>query len=142
PAELCPHSRARRPRRDRFGPGLRIELLGEMMMNRRLGFLLSALLVAGLAPRPAASQDRSDVSDATATHVLRGDTYIGAQVGIDFLGDTNYKCRCDARQSDFLLYGGRFGHFFTDHVALEGTVNWIDLHPGFWDASLGLMYDF
>jgi outer membrane protein OmpA-like peptidoglycan-associated protein len=113
-----------------------------MMMNRRLGFLLSALLVAGLAARPAASQDRSDVSDATATHVLKGDTYVGAQIGVDFLGDTNYKCRCDARQSDFLLYGGRVGHFFTDHVALEGTVNWIDLHPGFWDASLGMMYDF
>ena len=112
------------------------------MMNRRLGFLLSALLVAGLAVRPAAAQDRSDVDDRTATHVLKGDTYIGAQVGVDFLGDTNYKCRCDARQSDFLLYGGRAGHFFTDHVALEATVNWIDLHPGFWDASLGVMYDF
>lgn len=112
------------------------------MMNRRFGTLLSTLLVAGLAALPAAAQDRSDVDDRTATHVLRGDTYIGAQVGIDFLGDTNYKCRCDSRQSDFLLYGGRVGHFFTDHVALEATVNWIDLHPGFYDASLGLMYDF
>ena len=110
-------------------------------MNRRIGTLLSVaagLLLAGAAR----AQDPSDVSDRTATHVLKGDTYVGAQIGVDFIGDSNYKCRCDARQSDFLLYGGRLGHFFTDHVSLEATVNWIDLHPGFYDASLGVMYDF
>ena len=110
------------------------------MMNRRFGVLFP--VIVALAAGTAAAQDRSDISDRTATNVLRGDTYVGAQIGVDFLGDTNYKCRCDARQSDFLLYGGRVGHFFTDHVALEATVNWIDLHPGFWDASLGVMYDF
>lgn len=111
-------------------------------MDRRLGALLSMTAAAMLVAGAARAQDRSDVSDRTAPNVLKGDTYVGAQVGVDFLGDTNYKCRCDARQSDFLLYGGRVGHFFTDHVALEATVNWIDLHPGFWDASLGVMYDF
>jgi hypothetical protein len=112
------------------------------MMNRQLGFLLSSLLVAGVVARPAAAQDPADVSDRTATHVLRGDTYIGFQVGVDFIGDTNFKCRCDSRQSDFLLYGGRVGHFFTDHLALEGTYHWVDLHPGFYDLTLGLMWDF
>ncbi|HET9795658.1 MAG TPA: OmpA family protein [Thermoanaerobaculia bacterium] len=111
-------------------------------MNRRLGTLLSMVVGIVLLAGAARAQDRSDVSDRTAPNVLKGDTYVGAQVGVDFLGDTNYKCRCDARQSDFLLYGGRFGHFFTDHFALEATVNWIDLHPGFYDASLGVMYDF
>ncbi len=110
-------------------------------MNRRFGPLVSILAVAAtvIAAGPARGQDRPEMGTSTA---LRGDTYVGAQIGIDFLGDTNYKCRCDARQSDFLLYGGRFGHFFTDHLALEATVNWIDLHPGFYDASLGIMYDF
>jgi outer membrane protein OmpA-like peptidoglycan-associated protein len=113
------------------------------MMNRRFEFLVPAILAATMFVAGAArAQDRSDVNDRTAPNVLKGDTYIGAQIGVDFIGDTNYKCRCDARQSDFLLYGGRLGHFFTDHVALEATVNWIDLHPGFYDASLGVMYDF
>jgi outer membrane protein OmpA-like peptidoglycan-associated protein len=112
------------------------------MMNRRLGSLVPFFALAVLAAGTARAQDRSDVNDRTAPNVLKGDTYIGAQIGVDFIGDTNYKCRCDARQSDFLLYGGRLGHFFTDHVALEATVNWIDLHPGFYDASLGVMYDF
>ena len=112
------------------------------MMNRRYGFLFPALLVAAISVRPAAAQDPSDISDRTATHVLKGDTYIGAQVGVDFIGDTNFKCRCDSRQSDFLLYGGRLGHFFTDHLALEGTYHWVDLHPGFYDLTLGLMWDF
>ena len=114
------------------------------MRQSKAGRLLGiAIIAAGLAGAGLArAQDRSDVSDRTAPNVLRGDTYVGAQIGVDFLGDTNYKCRCDARQSDFLLYGGRFGHFFTDHVAAEITLNWIDLHPGFYDASLGVMYDF
>jgi outer membrane protein OmpA-like peptidoglycan-associated protein len=112
------------------------------MMNRRYGFLFPVLLAAAISVRPAAAQDPSDISDRTATHVLKGDTYIGAQVGIDFIGDTNFKCRCDTRQSDFLLYGGRLGHFFTDHLAVEGTYHWVDLHPGFYDLTLGLMWDF
>ena len=110
-------------------------------MNRRIGTLLSitaGLLLAGAAR----AQDPSGVSDRTATNVLKGDTYVGAQVGVDFIGDTNFKCRCDARQSDFLLYGGRLGHFFTDHLAVEGTYHWVDLHPGFYDLTLGLMWDF
>jgi len=113
------------------------------MKNKRHWLL--AILAAGWlagAARPARAQDRSDVSDRTAPNELKGDTYIGAQIGVDFIGDTNYKCRCDARQSDFLLYGGRFGHYFSDHFALEATVNWIDLHPGFYDASLGFLFDF
>src|SRR5258706_6228457 len=108
--------------------------------RRHLPWLL--LVVAATVTRPAAAQSSSDVSDRTAPNVLKGDTYVGVQIGVDFIGDTNYKCRCDARQSDFLLYGGRFGHFFTDHIAGELTLNWIDLHPGFYDASLGLLYDF
>ena len=117
------------------------------MRHRNAGRLLGIFMAAGLAAGTAGvsvarAQDRSDVNDRTAPNVLKGDTYIGAQIGVDFIGDTNYKCRCDARQSDFLLYGGRFGHFFTDHVAGEITLNWIDLHPGFYDASLGVMYDF
>jgi outer membrane protein OmpA-like peptidoglycan-associated protein len=113
------------------------------MRHRKAGRLLGIIIAAGIAGASLArAQDRTDVSDRTAPNVLKGDTYVGAQVGIDFIGDTNYKCRCDARQSDFLLYGGRFGHFFTDHVAGEITLNWIDLHPGFYDASLGVMYDF
>jgi len=112
-----------------------------MMMNRRLGYLVSTMAMAltVFAGGLAHAQERTEIGVSSA---LKGDTYVGAQIGIDFMGDTNYKCRCDARQSDFLLYGGRFGHFFTDHVALEATVNWIDLHPGFYDASLGIMYDF
>ena len=111
-------------------------------MNRRLGVLLSMGAGIVLLAGAAGAQDRSDVSDRTAPNVLKGDTYVGAQVGIDFIGDTNFKCRCESRQSDFLLYGGRVGHFFTDHLALEGTYHWVDLHPGFYDATLGLMWDF
>lgn len=104
--------------------------------------LASAAVFVALAAAPVRAQSGSDVNDRTAPDVLKGDTYVGAQVGVDFIGDTNYKCRCDARQSDFLLYGGRFGHFFSDHFAAEMTANWIDLHPGFYDASLGMMWDF
>jgi outer membrane protein OmpA-like peptidoglycan-associated protein len=113
------------------------------MKNKRHWLL--AILAAGWlagAARPARAQDRSDVSDRTAPNELKGDTYIGAQIGVDFIGDSNYKCRCDARQSDYLLYGARAGHYFSDHFALEATVNWIDLHPGFYDASLGFLFDF
>lgn len=112
-----------------------------MMMRKNLAAALIAMTPA-LFALPARGQDRSDVSDRTAPNVLKGDSYVGAQIGIDFIGDTNYKCKCDARQSDFLLYGARGGHFFTDHMAFEMTVNWIDLHPGFFDATLGLMWDF
>ena len=113
------------------------------MRHQKAGRLLGIFMAAAMAGATfARAQDRSDVSDRTAPNELKGDTYVGAQIGVDFIGDTNYKCRCDARQSDFLLYGGRFGHFFTDHLAGELTLNWIDLHPGFYDASLGLMYDF
>jgi hypothetical protein len=104
--------------------------------------LVAAAAFLTLAARPAGAQTGSDVNDRTAPDVLKGDTYVGAQIGVDFIGDTNYKCRCDARQSDYLLYGGRFGHFFSDHFTLELTLNWIDLHPGFYDASLGMMWDF
>jgi outer membrane protein OmpA-like peptidoglycan-associated protein len=113
------------------GKKMRLNTLGGLAA---IGLLLSAT--------PVRAQNSSDVSDRTAPNVLKGDTYVGAQFGVDFIGDTHYKCRCDARQSDFLLYGGRFGHFFTDHVAGELTLNWIDLHPGFYDASLGVLYDF
>ena len=108
---------------------------------RILPGLVAAAALLALTP-PARAQSGSDVNDRTAPDVLKGDTYVGAQFGVDFIGDTNYKCRCDARQSDFLLYGGRFGHYFTDHLAGELTLNWIDLHPGFYDASLGALWDF
>jgi len=110
-----------------------------MRLNMLGGIAAVGLL---LTATPVRAQDASDVSDRTAPNVLKGDTFVGAQLGVDFIGDTHYKCRCDARQSDFLLYGGRFGHFFTDHVAAELTLNWIDVHPGFYDASLGVLYDF
>jgi outer membrane protein OmpA-like peptidoglycan-associated protein len=103
---------------------------------------LAAAAAVLLAAAGARAQDPSDVSDAVKLPVLAGDWYAGAHIGVDFIGDTNYRCRCTVRQSDFLLYGGRFGRFFTDHLAGELTVNWIDLHPGFADASLGAIWDF
>ena len=118
------------------------------MAKRQGGIVLGALLL--LLSGTAALQAQSDVSDRVREPApLAGETYIGLHVGYSFIGkyeDSALFCDCDADQNDFLFYGGRVGHFFTDHFALEFTGQYFNpdrakIHD-YWELTLGGLYDF
>ena len=117
------------------------------MTKRQTGILLTALgfLLLGSGAARAQSSEVRDRVDPPAA--LAGETYIGVHIGYSFIGkyETIY-CPCNADQNDFLFYGARFGHFFTDHFAIEATGQYFRPDPNrihdFWELTLGGLYDF
>ena len=98
---------------------------------------IGLLLVAG------AASAQTDVGDRVVPSTeLAGETYIGPHVGYVFIGDKDFRCNCNLDQTNYLFYGGRLGHFFTDHFALELTAQYFDSRPKYWEATLGAMFDF
>ncbi len=74
------------------------------------------------APRPR-GRSPSEVRDRVDPPApLAGETYIGPHIGYSFIGKfEKIYCPCNTDQNDFLFPGLRVGHFFTDHVAIEAT---------------------
>jgi hypothetical protein len=96
----------------------------------------------------SAARGQSEVRDRVNVPApLAGETYLGPHVGYSFIGKfEDIYCPCDTDQNDFLFLGGRVGHFFTDHFALELTGQYFNpdrarLHD-FWELTFGGMYDF
>jgi hypothetical protein len=112
------------------------------MRKVKSGILTTAialLLVTGVA----SAQTYTDVSDRVVpSSDLAGETYIGPHVGYVFIGDSDFRCNCNLDQTNYLFYGGRLGHFFTNHFALELTAQYFDSRPKYWEATLGAMFDF
>ena len=115
--------------------------------RKSLGILLGALgiLLVGAAVARGQSSEVRDRVNVPAP--LAGETYLGPHVGYSFIGKfEDVYCPCDTDQNDFLFLGGRVGHFFTDHFALELTGQYFNpdrarIHD-FWELTFGGMYDF
>ena len=115
--------------------------------RKLLGILFGmfGLLVIGAGAARAQSSEVSDRVWRPAS--LAGETYLGPHVGYSFIGKfEKIYCPCDADQNDFIFVGGRLGHFFTDHFAIEGTGQYFnpdrDRIHDFWELTLGGLYDF
>lgn len=94
------------------------------------------------------AQPTSEVSDRMHPRAsLAGETYLGPHVGYSFIGKyEQIYCPCAVDQNDFLFYGGRLGHFFTDNFSLEATGQYFNpdrarIHD-YWELTLGGLWDF
>lgn len=104
-------------------------------------FGVLALLAAGIV----SAQPESDVSDRVRPAAsLAGEFYLGPHIGYSFIGDEDFACPCETDQNDFLLFGGRIGYFFTDHLAVEGTGQYLrpDRLPSYWELTVGALWNF
>lgn len=116
------------------------------MTKRQSVILLGALAL--LLIRPAALLAQTDVSDRyRGPAPLAGETYVGLHLGYSFIGKyEKVYCPCDTDQNDFLFYGARLGHFFSDHFAVEATGQYFNPDrsrlPDFWELTVGGLYDF
>ena len=114
-------------------------------MTRWKSGILLGILSALFGAVAALAQPTSDVSDRIHPAAnLAGETYVGPHIGYSFLGEKDRFCRCDVDNNDFLLFGGRLGHFFTDHLAAELTFQYLrpDRVPSYWETTLGAQWDF
>lgn len=114
-------------------------------MTTRISGILVGMLGVLLGTAAASGQPTSDVSDRVHPRAsLAGETYVGPHVGYSFIGEKDRFCRCDIDTNDFLLFGGRVGHFFTDQLAIEGTAQYLRLDrvPSYWELTLGALWDF
>ena len=114
------------------------------MRKNKFGILTAAialLLTTGVA---SAQTYTSDVSDRVMPSTdLAGEWYLGPHIGYIFLGDDDeFRCDCDLDQSDYIKFGGRLGYYLTNHFALEATANYMNLHPDYWELTLGGLYNF
>ncbi|MCA1612357.1 MAG: hypothetical protein LC780_16250 [Acidobacteria bacterium] len=114
------------------------------MSKSRWGVLGTGAVLL-LAASVSSAQPATEVSDMVAPRAsLAGETYIGPHIGMTFFGHKDVYCRCDVDQNDFLFLGGRFGHFFTDNLAIEATGQFTrpDRVPSYWEFTAGAMWDF
>jgi hypothetical protein len=115
-------------------------------MAIRKPFLLFGVLGLLWIGAGVAAAQTTDVSDRVPAP-LAGEWYVGPHVGYSFIGKfEQIYCPCDVDQNDFLFFGARLGHYFTDHFALEATGQYFhpDTNhiPDYWEATLGGLYDF
>lgn len=116
-------------------------------MRTRYAVLLPlalALTGAAAGARPAAAQS-SQVSDSVApapSPGLKGEFYVGPFIGYSFVGDHEFRCKCDVMQENYLVWGGRFGYMVTDNLGLEASGGYLRLHPSFWELTAGALWDF
>ena len=117
------------------------------MTKRSLGILFGIPWLVGVSAI-ALAQSSSDVSDRVHPAApLAGETYVGPHIGYSFIGKyEEIYCPCDADQNDFLFFGLRAGHYFTDHLAAEFTAQYFrpdhDQIHDYWELTLGALYDF
>ena len=114
------------------------------MSRKKLGTLLTGLTLLLMAGK-ASAQPASEVTDRVVPPAsLAGEFYLGVHVGNSFIGDTDRFCECDTDTNDFLLFGGRVGYYFTDHLAVEATKQWLnpDRYHEFWELTVGALWNF
>lgn len=111
------------------------------MRKLKFGILTGAialLLVNGMA-----RAQTSDVVDRVSSEEdLRCEWYVGPHVGYTFIGDDDFRCETCGDQTDYIFYGGRLGYFVSRKFAVEATVQYFNLSPSYWEATLGGLYDF
>jgi|KBSSwiStaDraftv2_1062776.scaffolds.fasta_scaffold338546_1 hypothetical protein len=113
------------------------------MRKVKIGILTTAIaLLFGMGAASAQTYTSDVVDRVPPSTDLAGEWYLGPHIGYVFIGDDNFRCNCDLDQTDYLKYGGRLGYFLTNHFALEATANYINLHPSYWELTLGGLYDF
>lgn len=114
------------------------------MRKVKFGILTAAIALLLSTGTASAQTYTSDVSDRVPpTADLAGEWYLGPHIGYIFLGpDDEFRCECDLDQDDYIKWGGRLGAFLTNHFALEVTANYMNLHPDYWELTLGGLYDF
>lgn len=111
-----------------------------MRQTRYAILLAGAFALAGALPAAAQS---SQVSDSVAPSAgLKGEFYFGPFIGYSFVGDHDFRCKCDVMQENFIVWGGRFGYMLTDHLGLEASGGYLRLHPSFWELTAGALWDF
>jgi len=111
------------------------------MRPSRNGILLSAAL-AFLGAGLAAAQS-SQVSDTVPPSPgLKGEVYFGPFIGYSFIGDHQFRCKCDVMQENYIVWGGRVGYMVTDNLGVETNAGYLNLHPSFWELSVGALWDF
>jgi outer membrane protein OmpA-like peptidoglycan-associated protein len=114
---------------------------GKTMRQARYAILFAGALALGGA-LPAAAQS-SQVSDSVPPSPgLKGEFYVGPFVGYSFVSDHNFRCKCDVMQENYIVWGGRAGYMLTDHLGLEATAGYLNLHPSFWELTAGALWDF
>lgn len=113
-----------------------------MRQTRYAVLLAGAVALAGAGALPAAAQS-SQVSDSVApSSGLKGEFYFGPFIGYSFVGDHNFRCKCDVMQENYIVWGGRFGYMLTDHLGLEASGGYLRLRPSFWELTAGALWDF
>ena len=113
-----------------------------MRQPRFVILLASAIALVGAGASPAAAQP-SQVSDSVApSSGLKGELYFGPFIGYSFVGDHNFRCKCDVMQENYIVWGGRIGYMVTDHLGLEASGGYLRLHPSFWELTAGALWDF
>ena len=111
-----------------------------MRQIRFAAFLAAALAFAGALPLAAQSSQFSDTVQPTPG--LKGEVYFGPFIGYSFIGDHNFRCKCDVMQENYLVWGGRVGYMVTDNLGVEMTGGYLNLHPSFWELTVGALWDF
>jgi outer membrane protein OmpA-like peptidoglycan-associated protein len=111
------------------------------MRQTRSAILLAATLALAAAA-PAAAQS-SQVSDSVPPSPgLKGEVYFGPHIGYSFIGDHQFRCKCEVMQENYLIWGGRVGYMATDNLGVEMTGQYLNLHPSFWELTAGALWDF
>ena len=114
-------------------------------MSRKKTGTLTAGLAFCLLAAVAAAQPTTEVSDRIHPPAeLAGEFYLGPHIGNSFVDNEDLFCDCDTDANDFLFLGGRFGYFFTNHLAVEATGQWFnpDQYPEYWELTLGALWNF
>ncbi len=110
-----------------------------MHASRLVVLLAGALALAGSAPAAAQSSQLSDAVPPSPG--LKGEFYFGPHIGYSFIGDHNFRCKCDVMQEHYLIWGGRIGYMVTDNLGVETTGQYLNLHPSFWELTGGALWD-
>lgn len=113
-----------------------------MRQTRSVILLALALALAGAVPSAAQSSQVSDSVTPPSSSGLKGEFYFGPFIGYSFVGDHDFRCKCDVMQENYLVWGGRFGYMVTDHLGLEASGGYLNLHPSFWELTAGALWDF
>jgi hypothetical protein len=110
---------------------------------RKLKFGILTTAIALLLVNGAAPAQTSDVVDrVTPDADLSCEWYLGPHIGYTFIGDDDFRCETCGDQEDYIFYGGRLGYYVSSKFALEATVQYFNLAPSYWEATLGGLYNF
>lgn len=111
-----------------------------MRQIRFAALLAMTLALAGASPAAAQSSQVSDTVPPSPG--LKGEVYFGPFIGYSFIGDHDFRCKCDVMQENYIVWGGRVGYMVTDNFGIETNAGYLNLHPSFWELSIAGLWDF